>query len=1141
MRAHACGLALLASCVAARQLPSQSLDISQYAHTAWRVRDGFTKGEITSITQTPDGYLWLGTRFGLLRFDGVRATPWQPPAGQKLPSEIIDALLVSRDSTLWIATWNGLASFKAGMLTSYPATLGAPSTGLRETRDGTIWVGRSLPGDVCAVHRAQVACDGRGRLGTLTAELVEDADGNLWVASNTGVWRWSPGVPQQFFRYHSVADIDAITQSEEGTLVIATSQGFRTIKGGRIRDYSIAGIDPGMRPRSIHRTNDGALWIAGRQGLYHVHDGRVDSFGLADGLSGSVVIDIHEDREGNVWVATTGGIDRFRPVAIPSLGVKEGLASEQAFSVQAERDGSVWIVASGALHRWRAGLLERVKGERPSGSLGRDDQGRVWAATERGAEFFDGSRFRLGVAESGREILALAGDGRGGVWLLGGYFGLARSTGSGVVRRFPQPSTTHVIATLLPDTIAGGVWLGYFDGGMSYLAPDGRMTLSYAARDGLAPGRILQLRRAADGAIWTATEGGLSRVNGSQIATLTSRNGLPCDVVHWSMEDNDGSLWLYMPCGLIRIVRAEVDAWERDEKHVVKVTSFDADDGVLVVKQFGSYSPRVTKAPDGRIWFVSQVGVSVIDPRHLTRNQVPPPVHIEQIVADGKAYDVAELTSGRLRLPPHVRNLAIDYTALSLAIPEKVRFRFKLEGQDTRWREVVNQRHVEYSNLAPGGYTFRLTAANDNGVWSDQGTSLAFTVPPAFYQANWFRVLVAGGVLALLWGAYRYRIGRLHLREAQFQETIEAMPALAYIALPNGDRTFFNRRWMEYTGMARAHAVGAGWLDAVHPDDRENVRAHWRNAIATGTALEYELRLCGANGEHRWFFTRAVPVKDKRGHVTKWYGITTDIEERKRAEQERERYRQIEAELAHINRVSTMGELTASLAHEIRQPVASTVMNANLTLRLLEREEPNLEKARDATKRILKDGARVDEIISRVRSLYKKAPPHRERADMNEIIREVSALLQSETSRHSISLRLDLAPDLPSIIGDRIQLQQVFMNLVLNGIEAMKDKPGGVLTISSCVDHQHDLSFMVRDTGVGLPAGKGDDIFLPFFTTKPQGSGMGLAICRSIVESHGGQLRALPNDEGGATFHVVLPARVKDGDGSVAYSARVLS
>ena len=233
------------------------------------------------------------------------------------------------------------------------------------------------------------------------------------------------------------------------------------------------------------------------------------------------------------------------------------------------------------------------------------------------------------------------------------------------------------------------------------------MRASYTAADGLGTGRVNRLRFGPTGSVWAATEGGLSRIRDGHIATLTSKNGLPCDNVHWSIEDDDHAVWLYMPCGLARIDRSELDAWINDPRHVVKTTVFDATDGVRSRAFPTGITPPVTKSADGRIWFTGLDGVSVIDPRHLAFNKLPPPVHIEQVTADDKTYDA---TNG-LRLPPHVRYLAIDYTALSLVAPEKVRFRYKLEGEDKDWREVVNDRQVQYTNLPPKHYRFRVIAA----------------------------------------------------------------------------------------------------------------------------------------------------------------------------------------------------------------------------------------------------------------------------------------------------------------------------------------------------------------------------------------------------------------------------------------------
>jgi len=261
-------------------------------------------------------------------------------------------------------------------------------------------------------------------------------------------------------------------------------------------------------------------------------------------------------------------------------------------------------------------------------------------------------------------------------------------------------------------------------------------------------------------------------------------------------------------------------------------------------------------------------------------------------------------------------------------------------------------------------------------------------------------------------------------------------------------------------------------------------------------------------------------------------GSSTDITERKSSEQEREKLRQLEADLAHIDRVSTLGEMAASLAHEIKQPIAAAITSANSCIEWLAHEPPNLDRARAAAARIDKYGNRAAEIIDRIRSLYKKSPPQHELVDVNGIIQEMLTPLKGEATRHSVAMGTELAAELPKIMVDRVQLQQVLMNLVLNAIEAMKDSGGELTVKSELLDGQ--LQFSVRDTGVGLPMEKMDQIFSAFFTTKPQGSGMGLAISRSIVESHGGRLWAAANDGRGATFHFTLPTQVTESSPLVA-------
>jgi PAS domain S-box-containing protein len=321
------------------------------------------------------------------------------------------------------------------------------------------------------------------------------------------------------------------------------------------------------------------------------------------------------------------------------------------------------------------------------------------------------------------------------------------------------------------------------------------------------------------------------------------------------------------------------------------------------------------------------------------------------------------------------------------------------------------------------------------------------------------------------------------------------------------------------------------FFQRIHPDDQPGFRELIQTAIREKAEWEADYRIVHPDGPVRDIHVVGHPVLSMSGHLIEFVGTVIDVTERRRAEQERARLRQLEADLAHTNRVSTLGEMAASLAHEIKQPITAAITSANSCIEWLAHEPPNLDRARAAAARIDKYGNRAAEIIDRIRSFYRKSPPQRELVDVNGIIQEMLTLLKGEATRYSVAMRTELAAELPKIMVDRVQLQQVFMNLMLNAIEAMKDSGGELKLKSELQDGQ--LQFSVSDTGVGLPTEKMDQIFSAFFTTKPQGSGMGLAISRSIVESHGGRLWATANDGRGATFHFTLPTHMTETSSQV--------
>jgi PAS domain S-box-containing protein len=365
-------------------------------------------------------------------------------------------------------------------------------------------------------------------------------------------------------------------------------------------------------------------------------------------------------------------------------------------------------------------------------------------------------------------------------------------------------------------------------------------------------------------------------------------------------------------------------------------------------------------------------------------------------------------------------------------------------------------------------------------------------------------------------------------QELQLQAgLLQHLPVSAWTLKPDGTPDFVNQVWLEFAGQTldfvRSHPEA--WMNAVHPEDREKAsRAFWEGVLS-GQGFAFETRsLRAQDGTYRWHLQQAVALRDAEGRVLKFVGTTTDIDDQKRTEEE---LRQAQGDLARINRVTTMGELTASLAHEISQPISGTITNANVCLRKLGHDKPDLDEVRAAVTRIGRDAQRAAEIIRRIRSQFERDALSREVIDVNEINRETVALLRSEAMRYNISVRTELAADLPQIVGDRVQLQQVAMNLIINSIEAMKDVDGiRELVIKSQRAENEQVLVSVSDTGIGLPPQLAEHIFDPFFTTKPNGTGMGLRISRSIIESHGGRLWAVGSPGRGATFHLNLPAAI---------------
>jgi len=1011
-----------------------------------------------------------------------------------VPDGRVLTLVQDRSGTIWASTTGGLARLEGnrwgevGKDWNFP---GKVAYGMFVDRSGTLWV--ASENTIVFLPAGSSKFQPTGAHVGQVLQIAEATNGKLWMAETTRSVRPVPLKTQQ--------------RPSDDTEVRVGSVAILFDRDGA---FWITTLGDGMRRAPAPET------LREKIGEFSA---AVESFTTKDGLSDDSINAILQDREGDIWVGTHKGLDRFRktnlvPIPLPFSVPQAVLAPGD--------NGEVWVYSNGHMIRMHGGHAHEVRaldrfGDPLGGAYRGPDQITWWIGMN-AVYRFEGERFsrlplpkELATPYSSR--IYVTEDRSHELWASAGHDGLFRLKNEKWTKfnAAPEVGKSHSAAAFT-DWI-GRVWFGYEDGTIVIL---NGTTVEKVFSPQESP--VGGIRAMAGGTrhVWVGGDLGLASSQGDRFHRVTPVDVPQFRTVWGILEASGGDLWLCESRGVIHISSAEVQKVLDSPDYRVKYELLDSFDGLPgTFRDAGKWSKAI-QTTDGQIWFAASNGLARIDPAKIFMNLLPPPVSILSVEAGGKT----NWPAGRLGLPPGTANLQIDYTALSLSVPERVLFRYMLEGLDTTWRDAGTRRQAFYTNLGPGHYRFHVMACNNDGIWNEAGTFLDFSVAPAYYQTNWFRGLCGAAFLGLLWAAYQVRVRQLRNEEKKFREAVETMPALAFIAMPDGQRTFVNSRWVEYTGLTEEQALGWGWQAAVHPDDLSRVLKIWQESLASGNALEYEARLLRRkDGDYRWFQMRAVPVRDKRGKIVKWYGVINDIEDRKRAEQ-------LQADLAHVNRVSTMGELTASLAHEIKQPIGAAVTNAEACARLLDRAEPDVLEAREAALEMAKDAKRAAHIIDRVRSLYRKGSPQIDMVEVSEVIGEMFVILHNEANQHSVSMRTDLADGLPKVMADRVQLQQVLMNLMLNGIQAMEET-GGVLTIKAQLDQDGRVLISVSDIGVGLPTEKTEQIFDAFFSTKPEGSGMGLAISRSIVESHGGRLWATANNERGATFHFTLPTAAK--------------
>jgi len=760
--------------------------ISQYRHSAWRMKDGLLRGEPNVITQTPDGYIWIGTTAGLMRFDGVRLAAWKPPDGSQLPSPNIRALLAARDGSLWIGTDAGLSHWSHQNLVTYlkePALINA----ILEDQRGGIWVTRmrvsNAHGPLCQVSGSKSECyavPDETSIGNCCVGLVEDSLGNLWTGTDTALLRWRNGsvatYPNKNLKNAGTDGVIALASAPDESLWVGIADagpglGLEQFEQDGWKPFRERNLDGSKLPvTSLLMDRDRALWIGTwNQGIYRIRGNRVEHFNAAEGLSSKTVWSFYQDREGNIWVTTPGGVDCFRDIPVVSFSTEEGLNTDNVVSVLGAHDGTVWVGNADSLDAIRDGAVSSIRtGKGLPGhqvtSLFEDHARRFWVGVDDKLFVYQNGRFTEIKQANGGHIGTVAGmteDGEGNIWAVT----IAPSRRLVRIRDFKV--IEEMRAPLMPNARAlaadrqAGIWLGLMNGDLARYRNGTTEIFSFHHDPNQ---RVRQVIVNSDDSVLGATGVGLIGWKDGRLQTMTVSNGLPCDNIFSVLPDGK-NFWLYAQCGLVKIAADQMQQWWEQPKRVLQVNVMTQFDGVR--PQSPVFSPPASRSGDGKLWFANNSVLQMFDPAHTRKNSVVPPVHVEQIIADRKTYS----SGSAIALPALVRSLELDYTAPSFVLPEKVRFRYKLEGHDGDWQDAGTRRQAFYSDLAPGRYQFRVVAANDDDLWNNEGATLTFSVAPAWFQTIWLKLLCLAAFGLAVWAIYQLRIQQI---ERRFNVGLEA-------------------------------------------------------------------------------------------------------------------------------------------------------------------------------------------------------------------------------------------------------------------------------------------------------------------------------------------------------------------------------
>ncbi len=1067
-------------------------DITHYIHRLWQAEQGLPQNSAQALCQTRDGYLWIGTEEGLVRFDGARFTVFDTKNTPGLKANAIQALIEDRSGALWIGTsGGGVSRWKDGHCTAYTTAEGLSGdfvSSLMEDRTGAesgagggaIWVGTLGGGVSCLKDGKFTSLTTKNGLShNLVFTLLQDRTGDVWIGTNGGgVNRLHNGVLTAYTTQNGLSHnlVRALLEDRDGAIWIGTfGGGLNRFKDGKFTAFTTKdGLSHNL-VWSLREDQLGTLWVGTfGGGLNRLRDGVFSTFSTKNGLSSDLVRAILEDREGTLWVGTVGGLNCFKDGIFTTFSTHDGLSHDVVRTLTEKSAGAtakgstelhkeMWIgtfgggvnlLRDGRAQAWtaRTGLssdiIYTLLEDRSTG----DNAGALWIGTNGGGldRLQNGNittyNTKNGLAND--VVYALAQESRSGaLWIATNGGGLNRLV-SGKFTNYTTKDglSSNNVRTLLlenhsKDEQSETLWIGTVGGGLNRLS-NGKFTV-FTTKEGLSHNNVRSLFQDREGTLWIGTVGGgLNRFKDGKFTAFTTANGLFDDVVHCIVEDDYGYLWMSCNKGIFRVRKEDLSAFAEGKLSKFPCESFGITDGMLSA-ECNSGNPAGWKDRQGHLWFATMAGAVTVNPGAvLSRaNSLAPPVIIESIIADSARLDVSTPAAAQTG----AEKFEFYYTATSLFAPERVKFKYLLEGYDKQWVDAGTRRTAYYTNLQRGrDYRFRVIACNSDGVWNETGAMVMLYLTPLFWETWWFLTLCGLALVSLGAGAYRVRVRHLHHRAEMLEKMVE-----------------------ERTAELR--------------ESNEEIQQHLEEIDKQGYEIELSnLELRGKN---------------------------------------------LQLETLHREKDEFLG----IVAHDLKNPLASITLTASLIRTYRQRHGD--EWIDEQANKIEAMTGRMTSIIMNLLDVNALESGnynfHIEDFDIVSVVAMVVREYQSKSATKKISIIADLPPE-SSVIAhaDSAIVQGILDNLLSN---AVKYSPLGKQVFVRLVSAHAAVRIEVQDEGQGISEEDMKKLFGKFarLSAQPTGgehsTGLGLSIVKKMVEAMQGRVWCESEAGKGATFIVELP------------------